>query len=142
MPKPLIVIDTNVLVAGLRSNRGWSFELLTRIGGASFDHCISTPLLLEYEDVLKRMATALGLDFPAIDTLQNYWCAAGRKTLIYFQIGPTAADPGDAKVLELAVSARADFIVTFNQRHFPEAERFGIKVVTPVEFLAKIGTAP
>jgi predicted nucleic acid-binding protein len=88
------------------------------------------------------MATALGLDLAEIDTLLNLWCDAGQKSLIYFQIGPTEADPGDTKVLELAVAARADFIVSFNKRHFPEAERFGIKVLTPIEFFAEIATAP
>jgi predicted nucleic acid-binding protein len=52
--KPLIVIDTNVLVAGLRSNRGWSFQVLSRIGGDAFAHCVSVPLLCEYEEILKR----------------------------------------------------------------------------------------
>lgn len=142
MPKPLIVIDTNVIVAGLRSKRGWSHELLARIGGDSFDHCVSVPLLCEYEGVLKRMTTALGLDLAEIDTLLNLWCDAGQKSLIYFQIGPTESDPGDTKVLELAVAARADFIVSFNKRHFPEAERFGVKILTPFEFFVEIGTAP
>src|SRR4051794_25824935 len=101
MPKPLIVIDTNVLVAGFRSKLGWSYKLLVRIGGDDYEHCVSVPLLLEYEDVLSRMASSLGLDRPTIDTLLNVWCDAGRKTLIYFQIGPIAPHPEDTKVLEL-----------------------------------------
>ena len=142
MANPSIVIDTNVVVAGLRSKQGWSFKLLSRIGDGTFDHCLSVPLLLEYEDVLKRQATSLGLDLLAIDTLVNFWCAAGRQTLIYFQIDPLLPDPGDTKVLELALTARADFIVSFNKRHFLEADRFGIKVVTPFEFFAELGRVP
>jgi predicted nucleic acid-binding protein len=42
-------------------------------------------------------------------------------------------------VLELAVVASAQFIVTYNRRDFTGAEKFGIKVVTPHEFLIKIG---
>jgi len=61
--------------------------------------------------------------------------------LIYFQVASTSPDPGDTKVLESAFAAQADFIVTFNKRHFPDAERFGIKLVTPHELLAEIGTA-
>ena len=139
--KPRIVIDTNVIVAGLRSKQGWSYVLLSRIGDGTFDHCVSMPLLYEYEDVLKRMAVPLGLEFAAIDTLLNLWCDTGRKTLIYFQVASTSPDPGDTKVLESAFAAQADFIVTFNKRHFPDAERFGIKLVTPHELLAEIGTA-
>jgi putative PIN family toxin of toxin-antitoxin system len=142
MAKPLIVIDTNVIVAGLRSKRGWSHELLTKIGGESFEHCVSVPLLLEYEDVLKRMSITLNLGLAEIDTLLNFWCDVGRKSLIYFQIEVNPTDPADTKVLELAAAAGADFIVSFNKRHFSEAGRFRIKVVTPFEFFTEIGRAP
>ena len=49
-----IVIDTNVLVAGLRSRRGTSFRLLQLFGGERLAIHISVPVALEYEDVLKR----------------------------------------------------------------------------------------
>jgi len=50
-------------------------------------------------------------------------------------------DPKDHFVLELAVESRADFLLTFNARDFAGAERFGIQVITPREFLAIIGEA-
>ena len=140
--KPLIVIDTNVLVAGLRSNRGWSFQLLSRIGGDTFDHCVSMPLLCEYEEVLKRMAAPLGLELWEIDILLDRMCETGRISLIYFQLGLVLPDRDDEMVLELAVAAQADRIVTFNRRHFVEAERFGVRVCTPAEFLAELGVTP
>jgi predicted nucleic acid-binding protein len=40
------------------------------------------------------------------------------------------------------VESRADFLLTFNARDFAAAERFGIRVITPREFLAIIGEAP
>ena len=45
---------------------------------------------------------------------------------------------GDEFLLELAVAGRADAIVTHNVKHFDEAGRFGIPVMTPREFLGKI----
>jgi len=45
-------------------------------------------------------------------------------------------------VLELAVSAGCQYIVTFNLRHFAGSEQFGIKIVTPREFLEQIGQLP
>lgn len=82
--EPLIVIDTNVLVAGLRSNRGWSFRILSQIGGDAFTHCVSVPLLCEYEEILKRMAPALGLKLGEIDEFLDHVCETGKKSLIYF----------------------------------------------------------
>ena len=54
MPIPHIVIDTNVMVAGLRSRRGSAFRLLTLVGTGRFDMHLSVPFVLEYEEVLLR----------------------------------------------------------------------------------------
>jgi putative PIN family toxin of toxin-antitoxin system len=137
--KPLIVIDTNVLVAGLRSNRGWAYQVLARIGGEMFEHCVSVPLLLEYEEVLKRNSAELGLALPEIESLLDHLAETGRKSLIYFQVGPVTPDQDDEMVLELAIAARADRIVTFNVRHFAEAPRFGVIACTPIAFCAEFG---
>ena len=44
-------------------------------------------------------------------------------------------------LLELAVASESDFIVTCNVRHFVGVEQFGIRAVTPREFLEQIGVA-
>ena len=54
MPLPQVVIDTNVIVAGLRSRRGSAFQLITLMGTGQFDIHLSVPLVLEYTDVLLR----------------------------------------------------------------------------------------
>ena len=51
---PQIVIDTNVVVAGLRSRNGSAFRLLGLVGSERFQINLSVPLVLEYEDVLLR----------------------------------------------------------------------------------------
>ena len=58
MTIPQIVIDTNVLVAGLRSDEGAAFQLLRLVGSNSFDIHLSVPLVIEYQDVLSRETSA------------------------------------------------------------------------------------
>ena len=62
-----VVLDTNVLIAGLRSPDGASFQLLKRLGREAFTLCISVPLILEYEAVAKGQSRELGLSFADID---------------------------------------------------------------------------
>ena len=64
MPIPHIVIDTNVMVAGLRSRRGSAFRLLTLVGTGQFDIHLSVPLVLEYEEVLLRELPHLQVSRP------------------------------------------------------------------------------
>ncbi len=56
-----------------------------------------------------------------------------------YQWRPLLKDPKDDMVLELAVAAQCDWIVTFNKRDFVGAEQFGIQIATPREFLWTIG---
>jgi len=55
MTKPYqIVLDTNILLSGLRSNRGASYKLLTILNDKRWQLNISTTLVFEYEEILKR----------------------------------------------------------------------------------------
>ena len=139
MRLPQIVIDTNVLVAGLRSRRGYAFQLLQLVGTAHFDINLSVPLVMEYEDVLYRQLPHLFVSQAVVDEVINYHCMVARKHRIFFLWRPFLRDPGDDMLLEVAVKARCDFIVTYNKRDFRGTEQFGLQVVTPEEFLHKIG---
>ena len=136
-----VVLDTNVLVAALRSRQGASYALLARVGtdDAGFELHLSVPLLFEYEDVLRRQATATGLTQADIGDVLDYLCAVAHHRRIFFLWRPVLRDPRDDMVLELAVEARVDYLVTFNTRDFAGAERFGVKVITPRELLRKLG---
>lgn len=142
MSKPQIVMDTNVLVAGLRSRRGNSFRLLTLIDSDKFQINLSVPLAVEYEDVTKRLISDLPYTEGDIDVLLNYLCQIANRWKIYYLWRPFLRDSKDEMVLELAVTASCDFIVTHNKRDFAEVHRFGIQVVTPQEFLREIGALP
>jgi predicted nucleic acid-binding protein len=132
-----IVLDTNVLVSALRSRRGASFAILKRIGEA-WEPLISVPLILEYEAVGRREAELLGIPVSTADAIVRAFCFTGRETNVYFRVRPFLPDPGDEFLLELAVAGVADAIVTHNVRHFAGVEQFGVRVLTPREFLRKI----
>ncbi len=134
-----VVIDTNVIIAGLRSRRGASFQLLQLIGSGMFEINISVPLILEYHDVLLRQLPHLQLSKTDAEDFIDYFCAVGNAHEIFYLWRPTLRDPNDEMLLELGVKAQCDFIVTFNKRDFKGIEQFGLIAITPVEFLEKIG---
>ena len=137
--KPRIVLDTNVLVAGLRSRLGASNRLLSLVGTGRFVHVVSVALLFEYVTAVMRPESGITLPRSAIDDVLDDLCAAGQRQDIYFLWRPTLPDPSDDLVLEVAVHGRCDRIVPFNGRDFAGSERFGIKVETPAAFLRSLG---
>lgn len=138
---PRIVLDTNVLIAALRSRRGASHRLVLLIDSGKFETKISVPLLLEYEAVAKRLIGRITVSARDIDHILDYVCDVAKHTRVFYLWRPMLKDPKDDMILELAVAGRCDFIVTFNKGDFSGAEQFGIHVVTPKEFLKKIGAA-
>jgi len=128
---PRIVLDTNVLYAGLYSASGKSYQLLKAIAEGRVRIAMSTPLLFEYEDVLKRNQVVLNLNDAEVDVVLDNLCALADFQAIYFLWRPCLPDANDDMVLELAVAAQVARIVSFNTRDFRPAFRFGIEVVTP-----------
>lgn len=133
-----VVIDTNVLISALRSNRGASFKLISLIGTGKFDISLSVPLLIEYEAVSKRRKFEELIDTD-IDNLLNYLCKVADKRDIFFLWRPFLKDPKDDMVLELAVEAGCEFIITYNLDDFKGVEQFDVEAITPKQFLIKIG---
>jgi putative PIN family toxin of toxin-antitoxin system len=136
------VLDTNVVVAALRSARGASFRLLSLVGTGAFEVALSVAMVLEYEDALLRHLPASPFDEDELEELLDYLCTVAHRQEIFYLWRPVLQDPADDMVLELAVASRAAFIVTFNERHFAGCEAFGIRVVTPRTFLEEIGESP
>ena len=142
MPLPQVVIDTNVIVAGLRSRRGSAFQLITLMGTGQFDIHLSVPLVLEYTDVLLRELPKLYLSREEVDDLIDFYCAVGQQHEIFFLWRPFLRDPKDDMVLELAVKAGCESIITYNTRDFAGVEQFGLNLLEPSEFLRSIGKLP
>jgi putative PIN family toxin of toxin-antitoxin system len=137
-----IVLDTNVIVAALRSNRGASHRLLRLVGADRFTIHVSVPLVLEYESAAKRLVGTVPLTHEDIDDVVDYLCATASQTRVFYLWRPFLRDPADDMVLELAVAAGASRIITFNKADFRGAGRFGVVVQTPAEFLGEIGELP
>jgi len=133
--KVRVVLDTNVLVAALRSRRGASFELLSLIGKGAFDIAVSVSLVLEYESVLLRHIAASHMSEQDIGDLVDYVCDVATWQEVFFLWRPYLRDPNDDLILELAVAAGCEAVVTHNVRDFGGAEQLGIRVVTPGTFL-------
>lgn len=137
---PEIVIDTNVLIAALKSRQGASFRLLSIIGQEKFNINLSVPLLLEYEAVAKELIGGIALTAENIDDILNYICSVSKWREIFYLWRPFLKDPKDDMVLELAVTSQCDTIITYNKKDFRNVEQyFGIRVLTPKELLLEIG---
>lgn len=139
MSIPDIVIDTNVVIAALRSKKGASYKLLSLIGTNKFEIHDSVAIVLEYEDVIQRFRTEIGLSQDDASIFVDSLCSMAHHHKIYFVWRPSLPDANDELFLELAVSARCEYIVTHNIKDFKGTEKFGIKAITPKEFLQIIG---
>ena len=133
-----IVIDTNVLVAALRSRRGASFKLVSFLPNDKFSIFLSVPLVLEYEDALIRLESS-AITEQDIRNFVDFLCEIGHHQEIFFLWRPFLPDPSDDHVLEVAVAAGCDAIVTYNKRDFKGIERFGLRILDPRELLSEIG---
>jgi putative PIN family toxin of toxin-antitoxin system len=136
---PQVVLDTNVIVAGLRSPTGAAHALLRMLPAGLYDVHVSLPLIIQYEDVLARNRHENAISpsdragfLVALDALATHHD-------IHYLLRPELDDPEDDMVLEVAFAARADFVVTHNVRHFATIGKFGIRAVTPVQFLNALG---
>jgi len=136
--KARIILDTNVLRAGLYSSRGASFKILQAIEQGKLKMVLSTTLLFEYEDILKRHRVDLGLSDEEIEKVLDYFCMKSEHQKIYFLWRPYLPDPKDDHLLELAIASGTKLIVTHNTRDFKGVEEFGIRSITPKTILEEI----
>jgi putative PIN family toxin of toxin-antitoxin system len=136
-----MVLDTDVLVAALRSERGASRQLLIAALDQRFVLLASTAIWLEYEAVMTRPSQldAMQLNATEVRDALAALATVAEQVVIHFLWRPVLTDAGDEHVLDLAMNGRADMLVTFNQDDFAEASKtFQIEVVTPAVALRKL----
>jgi putative PIN family toxin of toxin-antitoxin system len=135
------VLDTSVIIAGLRSRRGASNRLLELIAVERFRPLVSTALFLEYEDVLLRPENRLatGMSEADVEGFLTAFASAAEGVDVNFRWRPQLRDPKDELVLEAAVNGRADALVTHNVRDFQAAAGpFKLRVRLPRELLKEL----
>lgn len=136
-----LVLDTDVMVAAIRSDSGTSRQLLVAGLQRRCELLISVPLIIEYEAVMTRPEhlTASGLTVTDINALLDAVVTIANPVRLVFLWRPALKDPNDDMVLETAVNGQADRLVTFNRRDFGTAGlQFGIIACTPGEALEKL----
>jgi putative PIN family toxin of toxin-antitoxin system len=137
----IVVFDTSVMVAALRSPSGASAELLRAARHNRLGVLISVGMILEYEAVLKRQQhlSVAGLSIADVDDLLDAFCIFARPVTNHYRWRPALTDPDDDLVLETAVNGGAEAIVTFNVFDFQRATTmFGIQVERPSEALRRL----
>jgi putative PIN family toxin of toxin-antitoxin system len=136
-----MVLDTSVIVAALRSRTGASNALLERVARGLLRPLVSTALFLEYEEVLKRPEIRLATEMSEddVDGFLAAFASAAEAVEVNFRWRPQLSDPKDELVLEAAVNAEAEALVTHNVRDFAPATRlFGLRVLLPREALKEL----
>jgi putative PIN family toxin of toxin-antitoxin system len=132
------VLDTNIVVSGLRNPEGSAASILKLAETRTFRCYVSEEILNEYKEVLRR--ASLGLKRDQITKFLRML----RRTCI--MVAPTkeveaSSDPDDDMFLECALEARADYVVTGNLRHFP-ARFQDIRIIRPRQFLSILMAGP
>jgi putative PIN family toxin of toxin-antitoxin system len=137
----LLVLDTDVIVSAMRSPAGASAELLRLLRLGQLSIGVSVALALEYEAVCLRAEHVLAAGLTAEQALifVDAVVAMAQPVAVHYRWRPQLRDAADEMVLEAAVNARADALLTFSLRHFlPTAAGFGLQVRRPGEFLRSI----
>ena len=128
-----VVLDTDVLVAAVRSRRGASRAWIRAILRREATLLLSVPLALQYEAVVTRPEhlSASGASLEQMRSLLDALCAVCTPVEIPFLWRPMLRDSDDEMGLEVAASGAADYLLTFNDRDFAGADKLGVTVERP-----------
>jgi putative PIN family toxin of toxin-antitoxin system len=129
-----LVIDTNVLISAAIKPAGLQRTVLLLAITKPARLYVSRPILEEYSEVLSRPELRIrkGLRQQLLQLIKNHT----------FTVAPTrrlevSSDPDDNVFVECADAARADYLVTGNQKHFPRFWK-KTKIITPREFISLV----
>ncbi len=134
-----VVVATNVLVAGLIGGKGPNREVLRRCLEGGLQPVVGNALYLEYQDLLNRKKiqelckqTSVSL-MEFLDGFAQVCTAVDARYLWR----PNLKDEADNHLVELAIAARAAYIITNNVSDFAQAElkQLGYEVITPEQIL-------
>ena len=132
------ILDTNVVVSGIRSKRGSAFELLRLLGLRRWTLVLSNTLLTEYQEVLHRGQPSLPFTHEEIERFLDSLCHRAEQRRPSFPWWPVLSDSDDEAMVRLAIEGRVDYLVTHNVRHLRPAQSLKVRVVPPGEFLQEL----
>lgn len=130
-----IVLDTNVLVAGLLSAAGPPAWIVEAVLAGALELSVDAAIREEYEDVLRR--PELRFEAGQVDALLG---AIDRFAFLVMAVPPCPdplPDPDDEPFLAVA-AATGSILVTGNVKHFPPRSRRGVRVQTPRELVDRL----
>jgi putative PIN family toxin of toxin-antitoxin system len=136
-----LVLDTDVIVAAMRSPGGASAAILLSARHGLITLLLSVSLAVEYEAVCQKAEhrLAAGLSERQADMFVAAVIAMAEPVLTHFLWRPQLRDPNDEMVLEVAVNGRANALVSFNVRDYGDVpRRFGIDLLLPREAIRRI----
>ncbi len=132
----MIVLDTNVIVSGILKPFSKAASILRLVSDGTIRLAYDLRLLSEYRDVLCRPQ----FNFPREDV--DAFLTQIEEEGFLVSVKPLEThlpDPDDEPFLEVALSGKAEAIVTGNKRHFPMREKHGgVKILSPDEFLESL----
>lgn len=134
----IVTVDTNVILASLLSQAGASHQILNLIIEEKLSLALSTPVILEYDDVLKRkyILDKLEFDEHEIEDILDLLVLLADKYSIYYRLRPNLLDENDNMLIECAFTSNSQYLITSNIKDFKQSElkHYPFQVVTPGDF--------
>ncbi|MDU9050079.1 MAG: putative toxin-antitoxin system toxin component, PIN family [Candidatus Electrothrix sp. Rat3] len=134
----VITLDTNTLLAALLSQAGSSHRILRLIIQEELKLAISTPVLFEYEAVLKRkeLLDKMNLSPGQVEDLLDLLVLLADKRSVYYRLRPNLLDENDNIFVECAFSSNSRYLITSNTKdfHFGRLKSHPFQVLTPGNF--------
>ena len=130
-----IVLDTNVLVAGLLSPHAAPARVVQAVVAGHVRVCFDSRIVAEYRQVLARPKFGFNQDL-AEEVVD--WIEASGELVAPPPLSISLPDPDDVMFLEVAMAAKADHLVTGNVRHYPAGKRHGVSVIKPGQFVERL----
>lgn len=134
----IITLDTNVLLAALLSQAGASHRILRLIIEEKLNIALSTPVILEYDDVLQRkeILEQLKISSNQVEDILDLLVLLADKYSIYYRLRPNLLDENDNLFVECAFASNSHYLITSNIKDFTRGElkNHPFQVVTPGDF--------
>ncbi len=132
-----IVLDSNVIYAGLYSSKGASFQILKDVRNGKITPILTVSMYEEYSDVIRRHPLSNIITEKEVEGFLDFFCKKAKLQNTFFLWRPFLKDPNDDMVLEASVASQSKIIITHNIRDFVGVEKFGIEAILPREYLKR-----